>query len=160
MGVEKVSPQATALKHIERLRYLNNPVVEWYLVIVAMCLCLAVIPISPLLAYSEPVCILPRPIYSQSIESQIVLQAWFTEVPPHLAFWLAMSESGLREDAVRHERGGSISTGVMQLNSRYFPPLSTADNIKAGVGYLAKQYRAYHQNAGCAVRAYRSGRVR
>lgn len=129
------------------------------LVIVAMCLCLAAIPVSPLLVSSETVCIPLRPLYSQSIESQIVLQAWFNDVPPHLAFWLAMSESGLRENAVRHERGGSISTGVMQLNSRYFPPLSTSENIKAGVGYLAKQYRACHQNAGCAVRAYRSGKV-
>lgn len=98
-----------------------------------------------------------------SVEQSIVREAWAHGVPVRLAFWLAVSESGLRPGAVRLERNGSYSLGIFQTNTASFPTaawMTPQENITAGVAYLATQYRACHKKPGCAVRAYRSGRVR
>lgn len=123
--------------------------------------------VSASLVLCLPVCpedgiLFPR-LDSPSVAQMVVREAWKQGVPVRLAFWLAMSESGLRMDAVRHERRGSISRGVFQLNSVSFPNvarLTTQENIALGVAYISKQYKACHHKPACTVQAYRSGRVR
>lgn len=112
---------------------------------------------------SAPQDFLPKPVTQASVSQMIVRQAVANGVPPALAFWLAMSESGLNPTAARHEENGSYSLGYFQLNDRYFRNaawMTPEENIAAGLTYFGKLYRQCHQRPACAVRAYRSGKVR
>jgi hypothetical protein len=74
----------------------------------------------------------------------------------------AQAESGMRPDVVRHERNGSRSTGIFQLNNRSFPGSETwpiEKQISAALAYLAAHLRACGGDEACAVRGYRTGKL-
>jgi soluble lytic murein transglycosylase-like protein len=78
----------------------------------------------------------PAPSYPEDF---IVLYAQQYGVPWRAALALARSESGMRPDAVGHDRNGN-SYGIMQLNERWFPGakgMTVEENVRKGVSYLA-----------------------
>lgn len=112
---------------------------------------------------SAPQDFLPKPVTQASVSQMIVRQAVANGVPPRLAFWLAMSESGLNPTAVRKEANGTFSLSLLQLNTASFPQaawMTPEENVAAGLAYFAKLYRQCHQRPACAIRAYRSGKIR
>lgn len=95
-----------------------------------------------------------------SVEQMVINQAVASGVPPHLAFWLTMSESGMNPRAVRKESNGTFSLGLMQANTGSFPNaawMSPEENVKAGLDYFGQKFRQCRKRSACAVKAYRSG---
>lgn len=111
---------------------------------------------------SAPDLPLPKPITLLSVSQMIVREAVANGVPPRLAFWLAMSESGLNPIAARHEVNGTWSLGIMQLSTGSFSAaawMTPEENVAAGLAYFGKLYKKCGKRPACAVRAYRSGKV-
>lgn len=74
------------------------------------------------------------------------------DVPYCIALGLIEVESNFQADA-----DNGVSTGLMQLNRRYFPDgLTPAENIQAGVGYLGELLERY-DNEQAALTAYNAG---
>lgn len=113
---------------------------------------------------SVPQDLLPRPVTMPSVAQLIVREAVSNGVPPALAFWLAMSESYLNPKAVSDNGPGRAKDyGLFQLNGASFPDavlMTPEQNVAAGLGYFGKLYRQCGKRPECAVRAYRSGKVR
>lgn len=83
----------------------------------------------------------PAPV---SVHELLVYAADRHGVPWQAAVALAEAESRGNPSAVRVEHNGTKSIGVMQLNTRWFKGaerMSVAENVEAGVGYLAVQRR-------------------
>lgn len=75
-------------------------------------------------------------------------------IRPSIGLGLIQVESSFDPDAVNPK---SNCYGYCQLNPRYFPSgLSPADNIRTGIGYLAKQLEHY-DNLEAALTAYNAG---
>jgi len=88
-------------------------------------------------------------------------------VNPQLLVAIARVESGLRANAVGHNRDGSVDLGLMQINSRWLPQLrahglEAADlmqpcvSVHVGAWILAQAMRR-HGNTWTAVGAYHAG---
>lgn len=74
-------------------------------------------------------------------------------VPLCLALGLIEVESGFQVDA-----DNGVSTGLCQLNSRYYSSdLTPEENIQAGVAHLAGQIERYGGDIQAALRAYNRG---
>ncbi len=98
-----------------------------------------------------------------TVEEQIIKIAWEKQIPPDLALRLAWEESHFLPGLSHKEINGTVSTGVMMLNSGAFKNVSrmtVEQNIRAGLDYFASLYARCRGSARCAVRAYRSGVVR
>jgi hypothetical protein len=94
----------------------------------------------------------------ETIPQLVVAAAAKYGIPARLALRRAMEESGMRADPPP-----SCCIGPMQLLPSSFPGVDVRNlriNIEVGVRYLARQYRACGGDEACAVRAYRTGRVR
>lgn len=76
-------------------------------------------------------------------------------ISPAIGLGLIQVESSFRADAL-NERSGCY--GYCQLNPQYFPTdLSTADNIRTGIEYLAYQLERYDGDLEAALTAYNAG---
>jgi len=79
--------------------------------------------------------------HSESVAKAILDNAIKFEVPPALAFALALEESDFRIDAI-NRNGGSVDRGLFQLNSKSYPGLTLKDfydpatNSRYGVSHL------------------------
>ncbi len=107
----------------------------------------------------EPLPKLPHPPYLKSVTDLILDASLDFGIPPHIALRRAWYESGMEAGAIRHERNGSVSRGIMQLNSRWYPPMSVEANIREGVQALANFYRRCGGDEGCTHRSYRHGHL-
>lgn len=75
-------------------------------------------------------------------------------VPVSLALGVIEVESGFDPESVSREG----AYGLCQLNPKYFPAdLSPAENVWAGVAYLAEQIERYDGDIQAALRAYNKG---
>jgi len=75
-------------------------------------------------------------------------------IPYAIGLGLIDGESGFRTDAVSSEG----CYGLCQLNPRYFPAgLTPAENIRAGIGYLAEQIERYGGDVEAGLTAYNAG---
>lgn len=85
----------------------------------------------------------PPPMrHELSIEEQIVEAALAEGIPPQLAINTAWRESRFRNVVSR-----THDFGPLQLNDKSFPGaarMTMAQNIRAGVAYLAVGWRRYH----------------
>lgn len=91
----------------------------------------------------------------------LLLAAHRYGVNPRLAMSVAIIESGFRQNAVS-ERG---AVGIMQLlpstaRALSADPYNVAENIDAGVRYLAELLRRYHGDLRLALAAYNAGPTR
>lgn len=98
----------------------------------------------------------PKPIaHNPSIDERLVEEANEQGLPAQIALNVAWEESRFREQIVSRTH----DYGVMQLNVGFFPSapqMTTEQNIKAGVGLLAKYWERSHDEA-LTTRAYRHG---
>jgi soluble lytic murein transglycosylase-like protein len=98
----------------------------------------------------------PQPIaHIPSVEERLVEQATQQGLPAQIALNVAWEESRFKERIV----SSTHDYGVMQLNVGFFPSapqMTTEQNIKAGVGLLAKYWGQSHSEA-LTTRAYRHG---
>lgn len=96
-------------------------------------------PASALMAPDSPP--FPAPHRVQTVESRIIRAALDAGIPPHVALSVAWRESRLRPDAEHRNRDGSVDRGVMQLNSRWHPPMAWQENIDTGIAIIAEKTR-------------------
>jgi hypothetical protein len=79
--------------------------------------------------------------HSESVARAILDSSLKFDVPPSLAFALALEESDYRTDAI-NKNGDSVDRGLFQLNSRSYPGLTIKDfydpttNARYGVSHL------------------------
>jgi hypothetical protein len=85
-------------------------------------------------------------------------------VPEMLVLQLAWEESNFRTDPEpKREMDGTQSCGILQLNSASFPGacvMPVAEGIEKGVAYFASLYEQCKHREACAIRAYRTGKVK
>ena len=82
-----------------------------------------------------------RPARIETVESRIIRAALDVGVAPHVALSVAWRESRLRPDVEHRNRNGSVDRGVMQLNSRWYPPMTWQENVDTGIAIIAEKTR-------------------
>jgi soluble lytic murein transglycosylase-like protein len=108
--------------------------------------------------------------HSENVARAILDNAVKFEVPPALAFALALEESDFRIDAINKNRGkgayaGSVDRGLFQLNSLSYPGLTLKDfydpatNARYGISHL-KGCLAEAGNEVAALAMYNAGNGR
>ena len=119
-------------------------------------------PMPALAPVYEPI----RIVYATapSVEYLLVAAALRYELPVKLLVHRARCESGIQLDpqAERQENNGTVSRGIMGLNSRWFPGsegFTVAENVDRGAAWLKTLLNRCGGDEGCAERAYRTGKV-
>ena len=126
-------------------------------------------PIEPISFTQEDTSIQPASYSAEDVKSLVIEEAKRQGVPPSLALSVADQESGFNVNA----RGAAGEIGVMQLMPAAAQEMGVnredvRDNIKGGVGYLAKQMQAtggvpeaalanYNAGPGAATKARETG---
>lgn len=99
-----------------------------------------------------------------TVGEMIVTEASRQGVPPHMALAVAWRESKFQTGARHVNIGGSVDSGLFQLNSRWHPDaaaMSVEENIAAGVGVIAEKVRRCGTDYGPTIRrAYTTGRCK
>ena len=100
------------------------------------------------------------PPFHPTLQDRIIHASLDAGLEPSIALDLAFLESRDNPQAVRHERDGSVSMGLFQLNGPTAvalgvqDPMDQAEAIPAAVQYLARLVRAHgRRGAVCRWRA-------